>query len=380
MAIWSVTRKGLVRSMALRRCRECGLPLRLSRNYVWLGNGTIFARHDPAMRMVVFEAGYYHYAWSELEDRLGLSMADAMIRGQHAATLDYLEEHILYGWRKYALPRLPSRLIFQRIINEIAIFGFGGIEIMDYQRGKLVVLKVKHPFDIISLAWGIKGFIEFVERKGSELAWNEEDGDYTLSVILLPKGREAESIDREALRAVREAKRELSLVGKLLPPKEEKREMCASCGLPRALAELEWREADGAIYRYDTDRRFIFTSGHILLGVIRDLERRTGRELDPVVLDITRNYHLHILRGIPIRTRGGAYRSMARYLITGGFGDVLDLSYGEGHLEMTIGNPFYIPRLVGRITGLFEYIEGQDAEVEYQSPEPQILKLKIKST
>lgn len=365
--------------MALRRCRKCDLPLRLSRGYAWPGNGTIFARHDPAMRMVIFESGFYPYIWSELEHRLDLSVANAMIRGQNAATWDYLEDNVLYGWRKYVLHRIPIGLVIQRIINELGIFGFGKLEMVEYRRGKLLVMKVTRPFDILSLAWGIKGLIEFVEGKSSELAWREEDGDYIISVVFRPKGGRAGGMDIEALRALRDAKRELSLAGKSLPPQGEKREYCPSCGVPGALAELEWREEDGAIYRHGSDDRFIFSSGHIFMGVIHDLEQKTGQDLKPLVLEITKNYHLRVLQDAPIHSRDGAYHSTAEFITAGGYGEVVNLSHGEGHLEMTIANPFHVPRLVGRVAGMFEYVEGQDADIKYHSPEPEILEIEIKT-
>ncbi len=95
---------------------------------------------------------------------------------------------------------------------------------------------------------------------------------------------------------------------------------------------------------------------------------------------ISKDYHLRALQGIPIRTRNGAYRAAARYLFAGGFGDVQSFNCGDGHLEMVIENPFYIPRLVGRIAGLFEYVEGLEADISFRSPEPQVLELEIKAT
>jgi hypothetical protein len=143
---------------------------------------------------------------------------------------------------------------------------------------------------------------------------------------------------------------------------------------------LEWREEEGTIRRRDSDRRFIFTSGHIFLGIVKDLEKQAGRELAPLILQITKEYHLRMLQGIPIRSRNGVYRAAARYLLAGGFGEVKSFNCGEGYLEMIIANPFNIPRLVGRIAGLFEYVEGQEADLSFRSPEPQILELEIKAT
>jgi hypothetical protein len=365
--------------MALRRCRKCDLPLRLSRGYEWPGNGTIFAKHDPAMRMVIFEADYYTYVWSELERMLGVSVADAMIRGQHASTWDYLENNVLYGWRKYVIHRLPIDMVYKRIIDEMAVFGFGKLEVIEYQRGKLVVIKATRPFDAISLSWGIKGFVEFVEDKDSELAWIEDGDECMISVAFKPGGGYREGIDPEARQILKDAKRELSMAGNLLPPRGEKLSSCPACGIPDTLAELEWKEEDGAIYTRGGDRRYMFSSGHIFIGVVRDLEKKTGRDLDPIVEEITKNYHLRNMQGVSLPPRGHAYNIMARYLTVGGYGEVINMSYGEGHLEIAIGNPFHTPRLVGRIAGFFEYIEGQEADIIHKSPEPRILEIQIKT-
>ncbi len=233
--------------MALKRCGVCGLPLRLSRGYVWPGNGVILARNDPTMRMAVFEADYYAHVWSELEQLLGVNIPDAMFRGQQAATHDYIDNNILYGWRRFVLSRLPMRLAFKRTVSELALFGFGSMYLEEYKRGKLMVIRVKHPFDIISIAWGTKGLLEFVEGMGSELAWRKEGDDYILSILFKPEEQPGAEVELEATRFIRDAKRELSLAGKLLPPQGDKGEPCVSCGLPRALTELEWREEEGII-------------------------------------------------------------------------------------------------------------------------------------
>jgi hypothetical protein len=331
------------------------------------------------MRMVIFEADFYPYIWSELEERLGLPISEAMIQGQHAASWDYLENNILIGWQKYALHSLPGKFVFEHIIDKMAVFGFGNIEILEYRKGRYVVVRLRHPFDVISLAWGFKGIFEFVEETNSSLAWTEEDGDYILTVSCAPGPWGNEVVDIEAARALRDAKRELSLVGRLLPAEEGKGDPCPSCGLPEALTTLEWREAEETIYLRNSGRRFIFSSGHIFMGVIRDLEERTSRDLEPMVIEITKNFHLQRLQGIPMHSRSNAYREAARYMFAGGFGNVLRISSGEGYLEMTIGNPFYIPRLVGRIAGLFEYIEDGEAEIIYNTPEPRMLELEIRT-
>ena len=363
----------------MKRCGRCGHPLRLSKGYVWPGNGTIFARNDPTLRMAIFEADYYSHVWSALEERLGVGMADTIIRGQGAAVQDYLQSNVPYGWRRALMRRLPLRYGFKRVVDEMSLFGFGRLEMMDYRRGEAMVVRVVNPFDMIYLALGIKGFFELVEGAGSRLAWTPEGEDYVLTISSLPRAVGSPGVDAEALLAVQEAKRELSAVETQLPGRGPQQERCAACGLPLVLDGLEWREREGTIYARQFERRFIFTSGYVFLGTVRDLERRTGADLERVVLEITKNYHLRRLQGIPEMSREDVYRSVAEHISAGGFGVVLDSTSGEGRLEMTIGNPFHLPRVVGRVAAAFEFVEGRGAEISYERTQPYLLKLEIKA-
>jgi len=366
--------------MALHRCPKCRLPLRLSRNYVWAGNGTIFSRRDPTMRMAVFDAGYYPYLWSELESRLGTSVADIMIRGQRAAMQDYLRSNIIYGWRRKIVQAVPLLVVRNRILKEMTLFGFGRLEILEFQRGKSLVMRLQHPFDIISLAWGIKGFFEFLAQASSKLGWVKDGEDFILSITVLPAKQADEPLNTEAQRAVRDAKRELATVQDRLPGRIEQWDTCPACGLPSVLTAMEWREDEGTIYNRDTGRRFIFTSGHILLGMLREMQGETREGIDSVLFEITRDFYLHRMRELPDMSKADFYRAAAERISACGFGEVLDYFIGEGHLEITVGNPFHVPRLAGRIAAMFEYIEGMEAKMDLRSSRADYLELELRTT
>ena len=57
-----------------------------------------------------------------------------------------------------------------------------------------------------------------------------------------------------------------------------------------------------------------------------------------------------------------------------------DLSALAGRVwEAVIDTCGYVPRLVGRIAGLFEYLEGEEAEISYRMLDPQTLRLELKT-
>lgn len=363
--------------MGLPRCRKCGLPRRLSRGYIWPGNGTIISRRDPTMRMIFFESAYYPYMWSELENRLEVGISEIYIRGQKASVRDYLDRNVLYGWRRFIVRCLPFPVVIQRVINELALFGFGRLELLTYRRHRVVLVRVTNPFDIISLAWGAKGFCELVDEGPFEIAWFRDGDDYLLTAVPLTAYREMGEEERQAVQALREAKRELSDVRREFSAAQGGLESCRACGLPSLLTELEWREEKGVIYHRNRGTRIIFSSGHVLLSIVRELERLTGEKLEPLILEITKNYHLKSMPDVSERSEGEIYRELVNRLKAWGYGLPLTHSFGTGHLEITIGNPFYPPRVVGYIAAVFETVEGRESEISYRFPEPNVLRLEI---
>lgn len=352
------------------------MPRRLSEEYMWTGNGAIISRHDPGMRMVFFEADYYPYVWHELEQRLGVVISETYIRGQKASAFDYLGENILYGWRGFVLRRLPFSFLLHKIIDELAFFGFGHLELLEYRRHKVVLLRVSRAFDIISLAWGTKGFCALVDGVAMEMAWTREGEDYLITATP-PEGGAEEKPDLEAMRALRRAKKELSAIADSFPGHETPLPACPRCGIPADLTSLEWREKEGCIFLLPEEKRMVFSSGYVMLGVLRELERITGTELEQVLLEITKNYHMEHMEDLRGKERSAVYRELAVRLQSWGYGIPLSIGFGVGHLELTIGNPFFPPRLVGMVAAVFEGLEGQESVVRQRMTVPHVLELQI---
>jgi len=327
--------------------------------------------------MVFFEADYYPYVWKELEERLGVVISETYIRGQKASVLDYLEKNVLYGWRGSVLRRLPFSFLLRRVIEELAFFGFGHLELLEYRRHKVVLLRVTNAFDIISLAWGTKGFCALVDGIPMEMAWTREGKDYLLTATPLPGSQAEEGPDLEAQLALRQAKKELSQVAASFPGHERRLPSCPRCGIPAELISCAWREEEGCIVLVPEGRRMVFSSGHVMLSVLRELERITGTSLEQTFFEITKNYHMETMEDLEGRDRGVTYRQLLDRLHSWGYGFPLSVNFGVGHLELRIGNPFFPSRLLGMITAVFEGLEGQEAVVEQRMTEPHVLEVQI---
>jgi hypothetical protein len=366
--------------MTLRRCKKCGLPQKLSSGFSWPGEGAIFARDDPNMRMIFIEADYLSNLWSELDAAIDLPVADAVLKGQHMAIRSFQEENVLLGWRRFAMRHLPIRLLSRSISSEIALYGIGILEFVEYRRGKIMVIRVRRPYDIVSVAGGVRGMSESIEGKESEVAWTSEEGDCIITVVFKPLRPEAEMLEQKS--GAEEDKEKVLTKVAIEPPStgHGAEERCPSCGLPTQLRDLRWRDWEGTIVHRQRENRYVFFSGYILQSIIEELERRTGRDLGPLVLDISKDFVRQHVRHLPIGNRDGVYEEFSRNIFMSGFGEVVSLSRGESHLEMVIQNPYYPPLLAGSMVGIFEHVEGELAVVDYQTPSSKLLELRIRTT
>ena len=230
--------------MTLRRCKKCGLPRKLASGFHWPGEGTIFTRDEPNTRMIFIEADYLSNFWSELETALDLPITDAVLKGQHMAVRTYQEENVLPGWRRFALGHLPIRFLARSISSEVALYGIGKLEIVEYRRGKTMVIRVRRPYDIVSVAGGVRGMSESIEGKESEIAWTREGGDYIISLHFKPLRSEYEK--RELRSEVEEEEKAATKTSAGPSSSRHKAgERCSSCGLPIELKDLRWRDWEG---------------------------------------------------------------------------------------------------------------------------------------
>lgn len=361
--------------MPLKKCRRCGCPSFLARRYTWTDDGVITERHNPDSRIIVYEKDFLSFLWKELEYRLGFPVWEKILTSQRLAVRDYLENNILTGWYYPFVRALPLRLFLRRIEEQIAAFGMGLMGLVKYRRRGLAVMKVKQPFDIVIVAAGVREVVENLWGVPCDVAWREEDGSFTVSVVPGGARRAEGGEDLEALRSMRRAKREA--VGEMVRLGGDPAPRCPACGLPLELSRLLWEEERGTVVWRDTGWRMIFSTAYISIGTIREVEREHGIELDPVILDISRHFHRRRTESLPSAERGEMYRMLLSFLDWGGLGRVVHSAWGEGYLEVTVANPLYPPRLVGRLAGMFESIEGGEAAVSMDWIRPGFLRVSL---
>ena len=365
--------------MTLRRCNKCGLPRLLSRDLSWPGNGVIVSRGDPGNRFVFIEADFLSTLWSELEGFLDLPVSDAVLNCEYLVVRSYIEELMFKGWRGQVLRHVP-RPVFSRFFDkQRLLFGYGMTDTMKYRRGRILVVRATHIHDIFSMVGGLRGLFEILEGKSSKAGWRKEENSYVITLVFAPRESERQEREQGRSTAAEVADRQ-EQIEDFLPPGPKGLERCPSCGLPNDLRDLRWMGWEGTIVHRHRENRYVLFSVYILRRIIEELEMRARQDLGPIILDISKNFIRQRLRHMPIGDKDGLYRDFFRDISINGLGDIVDVTRGESHLEMTIHNPFYPPVLAGTIAGMFEHVEGELTDVDYSIADSQILELRVRTT
>ncbi len=73
---------GMEKVPKVRRCPQCGVPKRITKEYQWLDNGTIVEKRNPAYRMMFIENENITGVFEKIEDILGLSIEHIITASQ----------------------------------------------------------------------------------------------------------------------------------------------------------------------------------------------------------------------------------------------------------------------------------------------------------
>jgi hypothetical protein len=154
---------------------------------------------------------------------------------------------------------------------------------------------------------------------------------------------------------------------------------CPSCGMPRELAYLDWREDEGIIIDNRRDERVVFLDGYVPTIVFRELEKELGKEIYPIIIHAEKENALRRIEQLrladersgvlPRKERDNIYEYALASLPQRGQGNPVRYKYDYLGLEVTVDNPYNEHLLAGSIAALFEAVEGLESEVEWESPE-----------
>jgi len=350
----------------MKKCKKCGFPFMLSKLIQWNENGTITMLKNPNQRAVIIEADFLTRLFSNIEEHLGISISHLVFEAQRNASVHTIDSQLNKFPYKGARWWSPNKRIAVNLFCRLAVWlGQSYAKATAYNPGKGGEAILRNPYNRELMAAIILGAFESLERKPFQHAWERAGDDDIISITVAEERPDFSS--------------RLDLEYPELRPGDLFIPQCPSCGMPRELAYLDWREDEGIIMDNRRDERVVFLDGYVPTIVFRELEKELGKEIYPIIIQAEKENALRRIEQLrladersgvlPRKERDSIYEYALASLPQRGQGNPVRYKYDYLGLEVTIDNPYNEHLLAGSIAALFEAVEGLESEVEWESPE-----------
>ncbi|MBN2028590.1 MAG: hypothetical protein JW854_17695 [Actinobacteria bacterium] len=349
----------------VRRCPQCGVPKRITKEYWWLDNGTIVEKRNPAYRMMFIENENITGVFDKIEDILGISIEHIITASQRISAYDYANQ-VMPGfvnkWLKIFIKPMAKRLTLMG-----RLMGFGDVELLSLRykgdKGDYVKIGGRDVFYLPAYNGIVNGSMEAVSGHESSITYEETSPGYyeiTASVSTTPK----ELKERFQWPQYANKRGDLGL------------ERCPSCGGPRALSDYEWRIDGGTIVNRANGRRMILLGPGESEAVFDELEKELGEEIPQVVIEAQRRFVKSGFYPLEMMQDEEGFREQ---LALRGLGNLVEFDWGKERLQLRWENPCMHLLLIGLAQGLFELVSGQEGRVEWQLADGGDLKVEVSS-
>lgn len=334
----------------ITQCRECGVPLQVSKGQTWQTNGVITETKDPDHRMVFFESENLQNVYKNIEDTIGASIERIIVESQSRSTREYLEKLISPVVRKLLVLFYPG-LIARRTSGIADLYGYGKLNVIDLKiqripfadhMGDYMVMGVRNPYSIYRVGADILGGFE--ATTGRACTVNREAIDEDTYRFTIKAGSHPPELKERLGR-----KKYIQESGNIVL------ERCPSCGIPLGVARCQWDLEEGVITNRDSGRRMAIFGPGAADAAFEDLEAELGEAIPETVIDAQRDY-------IKASMRSEDYHNFISRLeevfALRGVGMLTRFEADDRHVSVTIENSCLLLWMVGIIQGLFELGTG----------------------
>ncbi len=354
--------------MALKRCKECGLPLSLGRWLRWEDNGTIVQRLNPTFRVLLMEADFLDDIFSRIEEALGISVRHIVFEAQRSAAKVYIGNWLEspLGWA-LLIPGLKRFTVEQ--FNKLAmLFGLAHSQTVEYRPGRYGLTRMRNIYSLDLMAANVVGAFEALERTPYKHSWTL-DGDSMLLRV-------------EHTATVSDIAERMYLVFPPAYPGGRHFPRCRRCGVPSQLSYLHWHEDQGTIIDSRRNKRMNFMIEDVPGTVFREMRKELGDAVVPLIIQAQKESWLNYIGGLgllqlPQGNPEDAYRKLLEELPFLGQGNPVYVMRKGDVLEVAVENPFSELLLAGSLAAFYEAVENLAPDVEIHMIEEGILNFKF---
>lgn len=331
----------------VKLCRECGVPLMVSREHTWHDNGIITQNRDPDHRMVFVESGNIDGVFGGIEEILGLSIEKIIIESKRREVKEYVEKMLSPLARRAARHIGIGRVVGNLSMNGRA-FGYGDIGLVERRRkgedSDFITMSVRNPHSVLFFSGEVLGAWEAIDGRDHYVE-REQVGDDTFHVTCRVGAHPMELQERLRVRSRR------------YKPGSIAYERCSTCDVPLNVAKYGWDLDAGTIKHPDHGRRMSVFGPRGMEAILDDLEAELGEAIPEVVIEAQRRYVRASMSDLDWLGDQERYRRMM------GFRGLCDITYftrEESKVSITMQNPCMHLLGVGMTQGMVELAAGCD--------------------
>jgi hypothetical protein len=340
-------------------CKSCTIPIVVSRDNVWLPNGTIVAEKVPTFKIMILEVDYFKRLYSDLEGLFGKAIPNCITQGTRKNAKIYING-LLKGPLGYvARSRFGSRKVYDALVDSCLALGYGRSHVVEYERGTSLQVDIVDTIYPPHFLGDLRGAFESVEKKPSKGRWKSGSGGVVHLTVEVSEDEDPLE-DRFDYQEARQHQ-----VGEPYPT-------CPSCGLPTELGRFEWDLDRFWIHDSLFDQRVLILGFNDMIAIMHELEKLVGDLLREKVKDLTVPFG----RAIGERLGEKAIDGFAEDLRIKGWG-YPTLERTGTHVKWRISNPSYTPFIEGRLVGIYEAVNGRTPEVRTEKSDG-ILTIEMK--
>jgi hypothetical protein len=354
----------------IKLCKECGVPLQVSKGQTWQSNGVIVETKDPDHRMVFFESDNMQNVYNYIEETIGSSIERIVVECQSRSTRQYLEKLIPPLVRKILRVVYPG-VIAKRMASIAQLYGYGKVEDVALQvqrmpfadrKGDYVIMDMRNPYSVYRFTADIMGGMEAGTGRACTQHW-EKTGEDTYRFTITAGSHPPELVERLGRRPYIYKDGDIAL------------KRCSTCGVPLEVAHWKWNLNNGTIVDPDTKRRMAVFGPAALDTTFEELEAELGEGLPDTVIEAQRKY---VKDSMSSEDYHNLTAAMQTALAVRGIGKLVGLEADDRHISVTIENACLHLWMVGIIQGLFELGTGnQNTTREWELSSDSVLTVNV---
>lgn len=338
---------------AFKRCKTCGVPLRIGKDQVWNPDGTISQRRDRDHRMIFFDSEGVGVLLTNIEQLIGMPIEKIVIESKARATAAYIS-HLIRGIRGPAARLVGLGRIIQRVIDQGRVMGYGDIDMVSFSWKDLkIVNDVSNPYSLALFCGDMRGAVEAIRKIEGTVSYEEKGpGTYVVTAFHEPHAPE--------------------LAGRLMPKSPPRKQgdiefnFCPTCHVPLEISQFKWDTEAGTIFHELTGVRYAILGPAGLQAIFDELERELGESIPEAIIEAQR-MHVANRMGRQWKAIGDADLQgwLKGWLAMQGMGNLVHMEQEEGGYTARIENPAVPLLLLGTAAALFEFIAGTKGVLEW---------------